>query len=47
MQDYIQTQRRVLQSDRLARRVVEDLKLNEDTALWGGKPPRSSRLPSG
>lgn len=40
MQDYIQTQRRVLTSDSLARRVVMRLKLLEDAEFWGGAAPK-------
>jgi capsular exopolysaccharide synthesis family protein len=42
MQDYIQTQRRVLTSDSLARRVVERLKLMGDQEFWLGDLPRTS-----
>jgi capsular exopolysaccharide synthesis family protein len=41
MQDYIQTQRRVLTSDRLAERAVTRLKLLDDAAFWGGERPAS------
>jgi capsular exopolysaccharide synthesis family protein len=41
LQDYIQTQRRVLTSDSLARRVIERLKLQEDREFWLGNPPRT------
>jgi capsular exopolysaccharide synthesis family protein len=43
MQDYIQTQRRVLTSDRLAERVVDRLKLDRDSAFWGGGLPADAR----
>src|SRR4051812_24112739 len=39
MQDYIQTQKRVLTSDRLGRKVVERLNLLSDHEFWGGTPP--------
>lgn len=39
MQDYIQTQRRVLTSDSLARATVKRLKLMEDPGFWDQKPP--------
>jgi capsular exopolysaccharide synthesis family protein len=42
MQDYLQTQRRVLISDSLIRRVIDRLKLQSDTAFWGGAPPTSA-----
>jgi capsular exopolysaccharide synthesis family protein len=43
MQDYIQTQRRVLTSDRLAARVVERLHLDREPAFWlGGLPADAS-----
>src|SRR6185503_20008123 len=41
MQDYLQTQKRVVSSDRLARRAVQRLKLLEDAAFWGGQAPRT------
>lgn len=41
MQDYIQTQRRVLTSDTLARQVVERLQLAGDEKFWMGPPPGS------
>jgi capsular exopolysaccharide synthesis family protein len=41
MQDYIQTQRRVLTSDSLARRTIERLKLMGDNEFWMGSPPRA------
>ena len=41
MQDYIQTQRRVLTSDRLAARVVARLKLERDPAFWPDGLPDS------
>jgi polysaccharide biosynthesis transport protein len=41
MQDYIQTQRRVLTSDTLARRVVARLKLEGDDKFWVDGMPRS------
>src|SRR5689334_19702897 len=40
MQDYIQTQRRVLTSDALARRAVRRLKLTGDPLFWPDGPPR-------
>ena len=39
MQDYIQTQRRVLISDMLIRHIIERLKLQSDKGFWGGAPP--------
>jgi capsular exopolysaccharide synthesis family protein len=41
MQDYIQTQRRVLTSDTLARRVVQRLDLEKDRDFWGDGLPSS------
>jgi len=43
MQDYIQTQRRVLTSDRLAARVVARLHLERDPAFWPDGLPASER----
>jgi polysaccharide biosynthesis transport protein len=40
MQDYLQTQRRVLTSDSLARRVVRRLKLTSDPQFWPEGAPR-------
>jgi capsular exopolysaccharide synthesis family protein len=40
MQDYIQTQRRVLTSDSLVRRVIDRLNLQDDREFWGGVPPQ-------
>jgi capsular exopolysaccharide synthesis family protein len=42
MEEYIQTQRRVLGSDSLARRTVQRLKLDTDTAFWGGELPKDA-----
>ena len=39
MQDYIQTQRRVLTSDSLARHVVRRLHLDQDREFWLSTPP--------
>ncbi len=41
MQDYIQTQRRVLTSDSLARRVVKRLNLENDKDFWPEGPPKN------
>jgi capsular exopolysaccharide synthesis family protein len=42
LQDYVQTQRRVLLSDSMARRVISLLKLENDPDFWTGKRPRNS-----
>jgi capsular exopolysaccharide synthesis family protein len=42
MQDYIQTQRRVLTSDSLARQVVKHLKLLDDAEFWNGSKPKDA-----
>ena len=39
LQDYIQTQRRIITSDAMARKVITQLKLLDDREFWGGPPP--------
>jgi polysaccharide biosynthesis transport protein len=39
MSDYIQTQKRVLASDKLARKVITRLHLLDDKEFWAGPPP--------
>ncbi|MCA1664498.1 MAG: polysaccharide biosynthesis tyrosine autokinase [Myxococcales bacterium] len=41
MEEYIQTQLRVVTSDSMARRAVERLRLLDDKLFWDGAPPQS------